>query len=468
MSNKDKSAQGSVPPFLSRLGLDQEADERAIRRAYARLLKQIDQETDLDGFQLLRQDYETALFWRSQREQVHEHEHEPEQARGEGEVEHTGGQALTEQPSNPGHPEPAPQVQEAPRSLEPSLQPAKNSEQSAHALMDELLHKLESGWPTEREAAQAWLHEVLEGDRLLDMDARFYFEGFFAGLLAHGWSPGKEHLFNSALSVFHWRSDRARLLAYGRGGIIVAEAIAELDFFESLSHNQRVQQRELIRRLRQDKRPSNSALLAQRNTLERILQIYPHWLHIISNTKNAERWQEWLTQIPKWRLWFVRKPPKRITQLSAGHSKLGWGWIALIVIMVPGLVRVILPSSPPPSVPVSTRPEMSYGSRPLSAPVSPPTNGHPVDLSMSYSEAIFQTIRPHIVIRERIAGNPAAEVTLKLMSDGRIASQELTKPSGNAVWDAAVMRAIRNVKSLPADKNGMRPTEMVLTFRPKA
>ena len=54
---------GPLPPCLQRLALSLDADSKAIRRAYARELKLIDQEHDLPGFQLLRDAYEAALAW---------------------------------------------------------------------------------------------------------------------------------------------------------------------------------------------------------------------------------------------------------------------------------------------------------------------------------------------------------------------------------------------------------------------
>lgn len=53
----------TVPEFLARLGLgaDTDVDEKQVKRAYARLLKQIDQETEPQKFQQLREDYRSAL-----------------------------------------------------------------------------------------------------------------------------------------------------------------------------------------------------------------------------------------------------------------------------------------------------------------------------------------------------------------------------------------------------------------------
>ena len=57
-----------LPSFFIDQRLEQSADERTIKRAYAKALKQIDQENDLTGFQDLRESYEYALSWSRHRD----------------------------------------------------------------------------------------------------------------------------------------------------------------------------------------------------------------------------------------------------------------------------------------------------------------------------------------------------------------------------------------------------------------
>lgn len=593
--------QETIHPFLAHLGLGLSADDRAIRRAYARLLKQTDQEAAPEEFQALRQAYETALFWYAQHTQAAqgaEVASDPDGSQGQHGTEpnpkdktSTGAEAKSV-------------LDATVLAIQPAAPPSAthNSEDIARALLAEMQEKLASGWPGDRDTARAWLDQTMDGDRLLDMDARFLFEWGVAGVLADGWAPGKEFLFGPAIECFGWREERGRLVAFGRAGEIVTAAIAELEFFDSLPQSVRDDQRRVIRKLREDDRPTTSALLTQMPVAEHITRLYPHWLHIITNTHNVEQWRQWGAQIPQWRQRFSRIPRALTVQLrSVGNNNWRWAWGLVIVLALSSLGKIagqfssprpmasasnngaflglkppaptaisseaknseresVLRGLPPRSsadaIPIPSRQSSLYeGTAPMERPaihasylISPKlsypplarrrgqegrvilsvivdpdgkvrrtkvekSSGHltldeaaiaavqaatfnpaknlagaaiassyklPFNFTLSdepslktrghlsYGDAIRDAVLPHIVFNDPAAGNPVAEVTLKLAEDGRIQSHQLTSPSGNRAWDAAVLRALQRVQKLPVDYNGKVPPEIIIAFKPRA
>jgi colicin import membrane protein len=87
--------------------------------------------------------------------------------------------------------------------------------------------------------------------------------------------------------------------------------------------------------------------------------------------------------------------------------------------------------------------------------------------SPSYAGRLKGRVRPNIIYPEQTASdNPSAEVLVRLSPDGTIVSRKLTKPSGNAAWDAAVLKAIDKTERFPKDTDGSVPSEIVFTFTP--
>jgi colicin import membrane protein len=48
-----------------------------------------------------------------------------------------------------------------------------------------------------------------------------------------------------------------------------------------------------------------------------------------------------------------------------------------------------------------------------------------------------------------------------------VLARRLVKPSGNAAWDDAVLRAIDRAGTLPRDVDGRVPTSIEISFRPE-
>ncbi|NWG76531.1 MAG: TonB C-terminal domain-containing protein, partial [Rubrivivax sp.] len=101
------------------------------------------------------------------------------------------------------------------------------------------------------------------------------------------------------------------------------------------------------------------------------------------------------------------------------------------------------------------------------SPTSTGTAARDAGPSAGYAGRIVARVKPNIIFTDEIAGNPAAEVELRLAPDGTIVSRRLVKSSGVAAWDDAVLRAIDRTAVLPRDVDGRVPSPIVIVFRPR-
>jgi colicin import membrane protein len=83
-----------------------------------------------------------------------------------------------------------------------------------------------------------------------------------------------------------------------------------------------------------------------------------------------------------------------------------------------------------------------------------------------YGAKVAARIKPNVVFTDMAPGNPRAEVEVRTSPDGTITSRKLSKSSGNAAWDEAVLRAIDRTGTLPRDTDGRVPSSLVIGLRP--
>lgn len=88
-------------------------------------------------------------------------------------------------------------------------------------------------------------------------------------------------------------------------------------------------------------------------------------------------------------------------------------------------------------------------------------------VSSSYAGRIRARVKPNIVFSEEMATNPSAEVEVRSSPDGTIVGRKLLKSSGNKNWDDAVLKAIDKTEVLPRDVDGVVPSPLVISFRPR-
>lgn len=341
-----------TPAYLERLGLDQEADERAIRRAYARELKQIDQEAEPAAFQSLREAYEAALGWAQWRKE------EAQDNITAAQQEAVPGAAAEAMPSAEAQaPEPPPYADQANAAFAAFLQ---------HIAAPEAARATSTFWLAQLERSL---------DELFSIDARELFEYHIATLLTQGrgpgpgpgqgWQPGHEMLLVAATATFHWKEDRRRLYRLGMAGALLDRALEEHAMFSLQKETARAQQSKLITRLRDPRPPSTGELIGTQATLAWLQANYSAWLSIITNLEAIPRWRQAYDAVPGWR--------RKLSPAGWGkqgsdtwelQTSFSWKWLWLLLIV--GLVRMCTNFSsdkpkPPPAPPQQTaaQPRMS-------------------------------------------------------------------------------------------------------------
>jgi hypothetical protein len=240
--------------FLARLGLGEDADGSAIRRAYARELKLLDLATQAKQFQELREAYEAAMQWAA--------------------------------PVSTGHidaPMPAPVCH------------GDEADALAQQVFAEFLQAcIGLRQPPQLTDQARWDAALLRyqlDSRLINPDAMRGFETRLAEYLADDWVSGNETLFLSALNVLEWHVDERRLLQLGEAGSVIARAIEQCSLFYRQDQAAFLASRNVLIGLRLSRRPMRMRLRGEMPYLESMLQFFPAYIAVTAGMRNVERWR---------------------------------------------------------------------------------------------------------------------------------------------------------------------------------
>ncbi len=266
----------SGAPFLEALGIadddGQPLDERTLRRAYARRLKQIDIEAEPQRFQDLREALEAAMRWSALRERAQQASDDATSSEADTDATSAAERApIAKSPSPPGFDEPEALAEAVFATFQPQVTTS-----------------------LDRALAQDAVQHALADARLASIDARTFFEWRVARLLAEGWHRGHEHLLAPAIDLFGWDDDHARLANFGQVGALLAAAIRDMSVMQGFTEAQRAAIPPVLERLRAAAPPDAATLAEEIAALQFLVQRVPNWLRIVSPVEPVnERFQMW-------------------------------------------------------------------------------------------------------------------------------------------------------------------------------
>ncbi|GAB2724918.1 hypothetical protein [Comamonas sediminis] len=325
----------NLQEVFAQLGLPIDADERAVRRAYARQLKDIDQLAQPEAFIALRSAYEQAMAYARSNAALDHPDSEPDK---------TEAQQLRLEPLQPVQPlnlrdeaspvgntelhehnsaDPSPETDTEPNS-EPGPQPEpKLLVMSPMAVAEQLLDAWQWEFsPNNMEAAQAELQRLMASPMLESLENREAFEMELALRIEAGTLGARRSaLLIAADNLFDWR----------RKGVPGESLEYILDGFAALEPKQR----ELVIALLGEPDPWAARMqMVTPFTLESFEQQLPNWLAWWLPEGHTERWFSVWAALPAWKR---LKEGFRLAPEQAGEDAFSfWAQMAFIVLLIVG------------------------------------------------------------------------------------------------------------------------------------
>ncbi len=415
------SRSDDTPAFLTRLGLRADTDARAIRRAYARELKLIDQELDAAGFQDLREAYETALRWIAWQAEM---------------------AARNEQETAPEAP-----VQED--VVDPEILSGRVFERLRVAL-----ERLAKGRTvSDVTLFEAELRVRLNDDELFNLTARALFEGHVANHLVQGWERGNESLLPAAVTVFEWHTDPRRLLQLGRAGSIVNQAIEERRQFD-LQHERVVQRhRQIMARLRYNAATNAERLALDMPHVDTLMGHFPSYLFLTVPGPAIKAWHEEYARVrpapavSATAAVAAAEPTLQMGQAGSNGDRSSFGGLAFAIFIVVCLLRFLFSQTDsvraPSHAPAPQRPSLSAQGSTASRAAPRPQVG------AAYQKAIAKTIRFNTK-GDQAPGRYHASFIVEFNATGKVTSTIEVDPGTDPNYAREVQRAIMAAPPLPS------------------
>ncbi|WP_374517963.1 tetratricopeptide repeat protein [Undibacterium squillarum] len=268
-----------LPPFFTLYDLPADSDERTLKRTYARELKKIDQATQLEAFQTLRDSYEQALAWLQHKVQadlsadaeipppIPEQYQEPQKTEAEPDHPKINGQTSYQKYHGP-----APEI--IAQQAFSSLRAIVEKPQVTFSEIDE------------------FLNTQVNSEALLHVDARFLFEIQVAAYLSEGWCDGKHFLFSSATEQFNWLEQQVRLNIRSWELHNLLEALRQWKKHRDDPPDYLNKFLEIFELARQHDTPDDAFLLKTHDILQFMSSNLSLLMWVVTDSKKIQQWTE--------------------------------------------------------------------------------------------------------------------------------------------------------------------------------